>query len=198
MPFVTEEIWQVLGDGRESVMVQKYPTAGPNWIDAEAERQMEFLMGVVRAIRNLRTELNCPPGKEIKVIFHGPDNDLAFLGAQLPYLRALARVGSADYLGSGDRPKRAATAVIGSTEIYLPIDDVVNLDEERLRLTKEVGKVTDEIARVQKKLDNPDFVNKAKQEVIQKEREKAIEYQEKLRTLKGSLEQIQEIQSERN
>jgi valyl-tRNA synthetase len=65
-------------------------------------------------------------------------------------------------------------------------------------LTKEVGKVIDEIARVQKKLGNPDFVNKAKQEVIQKEREKAIEYEEKLRTLKGSLEQMREIQSERN
>ena len=198
MPFVTEEIWQVLDDRRGSIMVQKYPTAGANWIDAEAERQMEFLMGVVRAIRNLRTELNCPPGKEIKVIFHGSDNDLAFLSAHLPYLRALARVGSADYLGSRDRPKRAATAVVGSTEIYLPIDDLVNLDEERVRLTKEVGKVTDEIARVQKKLGNPDFVSKAKQEVIQREREKAIEYQEKLRTLKGSLDQIEEIQAERN
>jgi valyl-tRNA synthetase len=198
MPFVTEEIWQVLGDGRASIMVQKHPTAGPNWSDAEAERQMEFLMGVVRAIRNLRTELNCPPGKEIKVIFQGSDNDLAFLGAQLPYLRALARVGSAVYLGSGDRPKRAATAVVGSAEIYLPIDDLVNLDEERVRLTKEVDKVTDEIARVHKKLGNPDFVSKAKQEVIQREREKAIEYQEKLRTLKGSLDQIEEIQAERN
>jgi valyl-tRNA synthetase len=88
--------------------------------------------------------------------------------------------------------------VVGSTEIYLPIDDFVNFDEERARLTKEVGKVTDEIARVQKKLANPDFVNKAKQEVIQKEREKAIQYEEKLRTLKSSLEQIQEIQAERN
>ncbi len=60
---------------------------------------------------------------------------------------------------SGDRPKGAATAVIGSTEIYLPLDDLVNLDEERARLTKEVGKVDDEMARVQKKLANPDFVS---------------------------------------
>jgi len=116
----------------------------------------------------------------------------------MPYLRALARVGSADYVGAGDRPKGAATAVVGSTEIYLPIDDLLNLDEERARLTKELGKVTDEIARVQKKLANPDFVSKAKPEVIQKEREKAIQHEEKLRTLKGSLEQIQEIQAGRN
>jgi valyl-tRNA synthetase len=198
MPFVTEEIWQVLGGGRETIMLQKYPAVASNWIDAEAERQMEYLMGVVRAIRNLRTELSCPPAKEIKVVFHGSDGDLTFLGAQMPYLRALARVGSAEYVGAGDRPKGAATAVVGSTEIYLPIADLLNLDEERARLTKELGKVTDEIARVHKKLANPDFVSKAKPEVIQKEREKALHHEEKLRTLKGSLEQIREIQAGRN
>ena len=198
MPFVTEEIWQVLGGGRETIMLQKYPALEPNWSDAEAERQMEYLMEVIRAIRNLRTELSCPPAKEIKVVFHGSDGDLTFLGAQMPYLRALARVGSAEYVGAGDRPKGAATAVVGSTEIYLPIDDLLNLDDERARLTKELGKVTDEIARVHKKLANPDFVNKAKPEIIQKEREKALQHEEKLRTLKGSLEQIREIQAGRN
>jgi valyl-tRNA synthetase len=198
IPFVTEEIWQVLGDDRGTIMLQKYPAVKPNWIDVETERQMDYLMGVVRAIRNLRTELNCPPAKQIKVIFHGSDGDLAFLGAQMPYLRALARVGSADYLASGDRPKGAATAVVGSTEIYLPIDDLLDLDEERARLTKEIAKITEEITRSQKKLANPEFVNKAKPEIIQKEREKAIQYEEKLRTLKASVEQIREIQAGRN
>jgi valyl-tRNA synthetase len=70
--------------------------------------------------------------------------------------------------------------------------------DERARLTKELGKVTDEIARVHKKLANPDFLSKAKPEVIQKEREKALHHEEKLRTLKGSLEQIREIQAGRN
>ena len=132
------------------------------------------------------------------MIFHGSDNDLAFLGAQLPYLRALARVGSADYLESGDRPKGAATAVVGSTEIYLLIEDLVNLDEERARLDKEIAKIDGEIMRTHKKLANPEFVSKAKPEIIQKEREKAIRHEEKLRTLKASIEQIQEIQAGRN
>jgi valyl-tRNA synthetase len=198
MPFVTEEIWQVLGDGRETIMRQRYPAVEPNWIDAETERQMDYLMGVVRAIRNLRTELNCPPAKEIKVVFHGSEGDLTFLCAQMPYLRALARVGSADYASSGDRPKGAATAVVGSTEIYIPIEDLLDLDEERARLTKEIAKITEEITRSQKKLANPEFVNKAKPEIIEKEREKAIQHEEKLRTLKASVEQIQEIQAGRN
>src|SRR5207344_3236022 len=109
MPFVTEEIWQVMGNDRPSIMVQQYPITQPQWIDGEAEKQMEFLMGVVRAIRNLRTELNCPQGREVKAIFCGQPADLDFLRGQEPYLRSLARVGKAESSGAGDAPKGAAT-----------------------------------------------------------------------------------------
>ncbi len=198
MPFVTEEIWQSLGEARPSIMIEKYPPLDASWIDAGVEKQMEFLMGVIRAIRNLRTELNCPPGKEIKVIFCAPDVDLAFLSKQQSYLRALARVGGAEHRAIGAGPKGAATAVVGATEIYLPLDDLVNLDEERARLTKEVGKVEEEIVRVQKKLGNGDFLAKAKPEVVEKERDKASQFEDKLRTLKSSLDKLAEIQAGRN
>ena len=198
MPFVTEEIWQVMGNGRPSIMIQRYPQLRPQWVDGEAEKQMEFLMGVVRAIRNLRTESNCPPGKEVKAICCGPQADLDFLREQQPYLRSLARVGSAEYLGAGAGPKGAATAVVGAMEIYLPLDDLINLREERGRLAKEVAKMKDEIARVQKKLSNNDFVAKAKPDVIQKERDKAAQFDEKLRTLQSSLAKIEDLQAGRN
>jgi valyl-tRNA synthetase len=159
---------------------------------------MECLMGIIRAIRNLRTELNCPPGKEVKVIFCAQDAELGFLRQQQPYLRTLARVGSAEFRAPGERPKGAATAVVEAVEIYLPLEDLINLDEERARLSKEVGKVEDELARVQKKLGNSDFIAKAKEEVIQKERDKATQFEEKIRTLRMSLEKIHEIQAGRN
>ncbi len=114
MPFVTEEIWQVLGKSQGSLMRQPYPQSNAAWLDDETESQMEFLMGVVRGVRNLRTEMNCPPGKEVKVIFHGPERDLSFLRDQESYLRSLARVGPVEYLTSGERPKGAAMAVVGS------------------------------------------------------------------------------------
>ena len=198
MPFVTEEIWQLMAEERPSIMVQPYPIAPAGWIDDAVEQQMNFLRDVIRAVRNLRTELNCPPGKAVKVIFCGEENDLAFLRAQQPYLKSLARVGVAEFLAIGNRPKGAATAVVGATEIYLPLDDLVNLDEERARLAKEVGKVADELARVQKKLSNNDFLAKAKDEVVEKERQKASQFEEKIKTLRGSLERIQELQAERN
>lgn len=179
-------------------MVQPYPTAPAGWVDDAVEQQMNFLMGVIRAVRNLRTELNCPPGKEVKVIFCGAETDLALLRAQQLYIKSLARVGAAQFLSAGNRPKGAATAVVGATEIYLPLDDLVNLDEERARLAKEVGKVEDELARVQKKLTNGEFISKAKEEVVQKEREKERQFEEKIRTLRGSLDKLQELQAGRN
>ena len=198
MPFVTEEIWQVMGNNRPTLMLQPYPQSDPLWIDAEIEKKMEFLMGVIRGVRNLRAETNCPPGKEVRLIFHGSERDLTVLREQEAYLRSLARVGSVQYLTSGERPKGAATAVIGATEIYLPLGDLINVEEEQARLAKEVRKVEEELLRIQKKLVNPDFLGRAKEEVIQKERGKASHYEEKMRTLKLSLERIQEIQVGRN
>ena len=175
-------------------MTQPYPSFIARWIDVDTEQKMEFLMGVIRGVRNLRAEMDCPPGKEVKVIFHGPDQDLSFLRQQKPYLRVLARVGSADYLTSGERPKGAATAVIGGTEVYLPLGDMIDLEEEQSRLSKEVRKVEEELARIRNKLSNREFLAKAKEEVIQKERQKSTQHEEKLRTLNLSLERLREIE----
>lgn len=179
-------------------MLQPYPLSHGAWLNEATEIQMQFLMGVIRGIRNLRTEMNCPPGKEVTVIFHGPEQELSLLRAQETYLRALARVGSVEDLPGGQRPKGAAMAVVGSTEIYLPVGDMINLQEQRARLIKEAGKVDDELARIQKKLSNPEFLTKAKEEVIQKEREKSTQHEEKLRVLNLSLERLREIEQGRN
>ena len=155
-------------------------------------------MSVVRSVRNLRTELNCPPSREVTVIFRGPREELEFLREQHPYVRTLARVAEAEYRSSGEAPKGAATAIVGAVEIYLPLEDLVNLNEERVRLAKEVGKIEDELARVQKKLANADFLAKAKNEVVEKEREKAGQFEEKIRALRSSLNRIEEIQAGRS
>jgi valyl-tRNA synthetase len=106
----------------------------------------------------------------------------------------MARVGSVENLTSGEGPKGAATAIVGSMEIYLPLGDMVNLLEERARLSKETSKVEEELARIQKKLSNPQFLSKAKEEVIQKEREKSVQHEERLRALNLSLERLREIE----
>jgi len=179
-------------------MLERYPRSEPGWRDAALEEEMDFLIGAVRAVRNLRREINCPPGREVRVVFRGAAGALCFLRAQEPYLRALARVGSAEYLDSGEPPRGAATAIVQSTEIYLPLGDLVNVEEERARLRREVRKVEDELARLQKKLSNPDFLSKAREEVIRSESEKAGLYEEKMRTLSRSLERLREAEQERS
>ena len=197
MPFITEEIWHVLAKERETIMAQRYPVVEAGWRDQEIEKDMEILMNAIRAIRNLRSELNCPPGKEVKVIFRGVQEDLSRIRSQEPYLRSLARVGTTEYSTGGDPPKGAATAVTGAIEIYLPLGDLINFEEERGRLNKEARKVEEELSRVQRKLANQEFLSKAKEAVILKEREKAGQYEEKIRTLKRSLERLQEMDERR-
>jgi valyl-tRNA synthetase len=198
-PFVTEEIWQHLrakdesrADEASTIMTERYPDFVPSWLETETEQKMGSLMAVTRAIRNLRAEMNCSPGKEVAVILYGAEGELSFLKQQEPYLRTLARAGSVSYPATGERPKGAATAVVGSIEICLPLGDMINLQEEQARLKKEVRKVEEELARIQKKLSNTEFLRKAKEAVIQKEREKASQYEEKMRALNLSLERIQE------
>jgi valyl-tRNA synthetase len=193
MPFVTEEIWQAVDGTGQTIMLQTYPRPEAGWRDADAERDMEFLMGVIRAVRNLRSEFNCPPGKEVRVIFHAAGRELSLVQNHAVYLRLLAKVGTAEYADGATRPKGAATAIVGSTEIYLPLDDQLNLDEELQRLDKEARKISDELERVRRKLANGDFLTKAKEEVVQKEREKSLQYEDKLRALQQSIARIKEL-----
>ena len=194
MPFVTEEIWQALHQGEGSIMVQSYPETNANWVQPGAKENMGFFMEIVRSVRNLRAEMSCPPSKEVKVILFGPQAELDFLRSQERYLRALAKTGSVDYLRKGERPRGAATAVVGLTEIYLPLGDLINLEEEKTRLNRELARAQEELNRVQRKLGNGEFMAKAKEEVVCREKEKAEEFEAEIRTLNLSLGRIREVE----
>ncbi|MGH7832104.1 MAG: class I tRNA ligase family protein, partial [Candidatus Binatia bacterium] len=203
MPFVTEEIWQACREGAQpaaqeprSIMVQDYPQPRSQSIEPQVEERVTFLIDVIRSIRNLRAEMNFPPSKEAAVAFRGAEENLAFLKSQEFYLRALARLNSIEYLTAGETPKTGVTAMVGTTEIHLPVAAVVDLGGETVRLSKEIEKLAVEIDRTQKKLDNPEFIAKAKEEVIRKERDKSVELEEKMRALRRSLETMQQLTKE--
>lgn len=194
MPFVTEEIWQRLRKRDRSIMIEPYPRSDPSWLDGEAEMGIGFVTEVIRAIRNLRTEIHSPPGKEVRVLFFGTEENLAFLRSNEPYLRFLARAGPLEYCTDGERPKGAVTSVVETTEIYLPLGDMASLEEEKGRLLKEIAKAREELERIGKKLKNPEFLAKAREDVVEKEREKEAGCEEKIRALSRSLARIEEIQ----
>jgi valyl-tRNA synthetase len=198
MPFITEEIWHALHPEREndSIMIQPYPTVEPAQIDDDVERRMNVLMETIRAVRNIRSEMNLPPGQELTaiVIPSTPATETE-LRTHESYVRRLARLGEIRYQTDGERPRGAALAVIDGAEIHVPLAGLVNLQEESKRLEKEISKITNDLTNVQRKLNDSKFVERAPEEVVEEQRERAVQFEEKRQSLEKSLERLRQIQA---
>jgi len=193
MPFITEEIWQALPGERPAVslMAATYPQAADFPVFVEGSARMEAVMEIIRAIRNIRGEMDVPPGKQIGAVLDcRSEQAVAIVLAGESYLRTLARVGELSYGVGIARPEQAATQVAGEVEILLPLAGMINLEEEEKRLQKEITKVEKDVAMFAKKLSNEAFVAKAPPEVLEKDRGKLREAEEKLQILQQSLERI--------
>jgi len=193
MPFVTEEIWQALPGTRPvpSIMLAAYVDGDGAAVDGAAAARMEQIMEVIKGIRNIRGEMNVPPGKRIDAVLDcKTPAAVAVMAEGENYLRTLARLASLDCGVGVARPPQAATQVAGEVEILLPLAGLIDLDEEHKRLQKEIGKVEKDVALFSKKLSNEDFVAKAPPAVLQKDRAKLAEAQEKLSILQESLNKV--------
>ena len=193
MPFVTEEIWQALPGTRPvpSIMLAAYVDGDGAAVDGAAAARMEQIMEVIKGIRNIRGEMNVPPGKRIDAVLDcKTPAAVAVMAEGENYLRTLARLASLDCGVGVARPPQAATQVAGEVEILLPLAGLIDLDEEHKRLQKEIGKMEKDVALFSKKLSNEDFVAKAPPAVLQKDRAKLAEAQEKLSILQESLNKV--------
>jgi len=180
MPFITEEIWQLLPHEGETVMLASWPQ-GEGLEDDEAEQQMTTIMDVIKAVRNLRSEMNVPPGKKADVVLMAQNEVvLETLQSGENYIINLGSVSSLNLLPSRpDKPEQSVTAVVSGVEIYLPLKGLVDIDKERIRLEKELESLNKEISRLEGKLNNPGFLAKAPQDVVEKEKDKLLDYQAK-------------------
>jgi len=181
MPFITEEIWQHMPHEGVSVMTASWPVEETDLADAKAEQDMTVIMDVVKAVRNMRAEVNVPPGKKSEVILHVSNEDAtAMLECNLQYIKTLAAAEPVLFLPAGsDKPENAMTQVVGGVEIYLPLKSLIDVDKETARLAKEIAAIDKDLARINGKLTNSGFIAKAPPEVIAKEQAKADEYNEK-------------------
>jgi valyl-tRNA synthetase len=196
MPFITEEIWQALPGARPaaSIMLAVYPDGAGLPADAEGARCMELIMDVVKAIRNIRGEMDVPPGKQIAAALDCRSAaSAAILQAGAGYIRALARVGEISCGVGISRPEKSATQVAGDVEILLPLAGLIDVDAEEARLLKEVAKFEKDVELFEKKLGNEAFVAKAPPQVLEKDRGKLAEAREKLGILQQSLEKIRAL-----
>lgn len=189
MPFITEEIWQHIPHEGKSIMTAPWPTGEETWLDKENEASMAAIMEVIKAIRNMRAEVNAAPGKKSEAILHFSDAaQQAIFTANDGYLHALAEADPVTILSlTAERPENAMTAAAGGVEIYLPLKGLIDMEKETARLSKELDGLTKEIARTEGKLANEKFVTKAPVAVVAKEREKLQDYEEKKRVVEERL-----------
>ncbi len=191
MPFITEEIWQNLPKTRGSIMVADFPRPEGGEVRPGEEAEMDLIMSVIGAIRNLRSEMEIPPGKKAEVILYSPNPEaLRILEQNRMYIENLARTEKMTARSDGEKPRASATAVVGEVEVFVPLKGLINLEDEQKRLEKELSKISGDLSRTRVKLQNQDFLTRAKPEAVEKEREKSRTLAEREGKLREGLERI--------
>ena len=198
MPFITEEIWQsvgpLAGKSGPTIMLQPYPQPNEHDKDLRANEDIEWLKVVIEGVRNIRGEMNIPPGKELSVLLRkGDKNDRLRLSKNSQYLRKLAKISHIDWLAADDAIPLAATALAGELEILVPMAGLIDKDAEINRLNREIGKLESDQTRLQGKLNNAAFVDKAPAAVVAKEKDKMHTQRQALETLREQLQRIRGI-----
>ena len=198
MPFITESIWQqvkeLAGKSGDTIMLAAYPEPQDALVDAEAEADIAWLQNVITAVRNVRAEKNIPPSKELELLFkNGDDEDFRRAEENQTFLMKLAKLEKLTWLNEGDEEPMSVTQLVGDMEVLIPMAGFIDKDAEVERLVKSVEKLEKEIERVNNKLGNPGFTDKAPAAVIEKEKEKAAGFTRDIAKLKEQIEKIKAL-----
>ena len=195
MPFITEEIWQNLKghldyETAESIMVSPYPAADEEALDDEVEKQMAVVIDIVRAIRNARAEFRVEPSRWIEALVAAVETKPA-IETQAQAIETLARVRPLTIIGmEGARPDKAKTIVLEGAEVILPMAGMVDIEAERERLKKESEVNQAEIARLEARLNDENFIFKAPPDVVERERKKLATQLDRLMRLGERLSEL--------
>jgi len=195
MPFLTEELWDKTaeeGPARDGfLMTTRWPDLPADWIDAGAEAEIGWLVDLVTEVRSIRAEMNVPPGARVPLTLSGAGEETrARLARHRDLILTLGRPGAAE---EGEPPAGRAPFHHGEAPAPIPLADFIDLAAERARLTKEIAGHAGDIERVNKKLGNPDFLAKAREEVIEENREKLAEAQAAKAKLEAALGRLQSV-----
>ena len=198
MPFITEAIWRsvapLLDVEGPTIMLQAYPQQSAFPIDAEADAGIEWLKAIIMGIRNIRGEANIKPSTEIEVLFQdGTARDRPLAAATDGLLKRLAKIGSIRWLESADTPPPNALAVAGELKIMVPLAGLIDVAAEKSRISKEIERKRQDVERLENKLSNENFVSRAPAEVVDKEREKAVDAKNTLALLETQLAGLDQI-----
>jgi valyl-tRNA synthetase len=198
MPFITEELWQSIGDRKEnvgihpfgkSITISDFPQLNEKAISEDIETEVSLMQELVTSIRNLRAELNISPSVKCDIVISSEDsNSIKMIDDLSAYIKMLAKVGDMQILIKDDFGKlekfKSITSVVGPYQIYLKIEGLIDIVQEKLRLDKEIQRTESFLVSIEKKLSNEKFVQKASPEVVENERKKQEDSKQKLEKLK--------------
>ncbi len=195
MPFVTEELWQRVketGRGTEgrALIVAKYPEADERFFDDEAERQMAFLMELVRRVRAIRADLGIPTAKVDIVVACDDGQIQQLISDNLWWLQFVGRINEVRFVRSGETVPQAVSDLVDSAEVFVPLAGVVDIGKLKERWQKRLSELARELERVQARLSNPQFVERAPTEVVFAERQRLTELQQQRETLERRLKSL--------
>lgn len=194
MPFITEEIYQCLPHEAESIMISKWPVADESLIDHEAERGMNAIMDSIKAIRNMRAEVNANPGKKIPAIMLVSEDLREVVAHNDSYIKLLGGIDNLELRPlNGEKPENAMAAVVTGIEVYLPLAGLIDVEKETQRLSKELAAMEKDLQRAGGKLNNAGFLAKAPEDVIAKERAKYEELSGKIEAVKKRMAYLAEL-----
>jgi valyl-tRNA synthetase len=194
MPFITEEIWQNLPHNGESITVASWPKVEESLTDKAAAEEMKLLVEIIRSVRNIRSEVNTPLSKQIKLLLKAKDDKvLAILKGNEGYIERFCNPEELTIATDIETPDKAMTAVVTGVDLFLPLEGLINIEEEIARLQKELEKWNKEVARVQGKLNNEKFVSKAPQKVVDEEKAKEKDYLEKRSKVEARIQELKNV-----
>lgn len=188
IPFITEEIYSYLPTVEGYIITAEYPHYEEADDMLAEEEKMNLIMDGIRNVRNVRAEMNVPPSKKAKIIIVPTDDKRPAMEDGKEYFKSLASASEVEIQDNKDGiPEDAVSVVIDGVELFIPLDELVDFEKEKERLNKERDKALAEIKRVEGKLNNPGFVNKAPAKLVEEEKAKKEKFEEILHTIEERL-----------
>jgi valyl-tRNA synthetase len=194
MPFVTEDIWQRIPGVQGSIMKSEFPKSSDFIGDKAALEDMDLVMGIITGVRNIRGEMNIHPSKSVDIIMDiFDDRHVEVINNNLNHIRSLSKAGTVTIERHATKPEASATAVLGKDQIHVLLKGIIDFEEEKKRIMKEIAKVRKDMEADDRKLSSPGFLENAPPDIVEKVKEKVSGLKEKLAKLDKNLKFFEAI-----
>jgi valyl-tRNA synthetase len=197
-PFISEEIWQrvapLAGVGGKTIMRQPYPSPDQKLIDPAALDEIGWVRDIIAGVRKIRSGMNIDPRKTLPVLLQGgSDTDHLRMKHNLHYLTSVGRIESVTWLDPDTAAPESSTTLVGNMKLLIPLAGLIDKEAELTRLARELTRKKEELDRCEKKLANSGFTDKAPEDVVAREQERASELADAIKNLQSQQEKIQTL-----